>query len=305
MFGAFFALPFMLSDMRAQFSPLAIAASIAYGVIIITAFFSPFLRLPEHHGLIAAAIVSSPFRYTFNSSGILYEASSMNESSSPYWWLDSGAKFILTGDFGETVQGSLLVGDPWRDAYRASNPVDTDGGAHPQNIFRLVSRSTWNSVRLEANFLITKDNLSTSSNRNQSNGLLLMSRYQSGQTLYYAGIRVDGTAVIKKKYSGTYYTLAQKQIFAGTYSRDSSPNILPHGHWIRLRSDTTTNSDGSVTIILSMQNPADAGSWTQLLSARDDGVKFAATPPITGSQYVGIRTDFMDVQFDSFLAENI
>jgi hypothetical protein len=257
----------------------------------------------------AAAIVTSPFSYTFGVPGTLYETSSMDISTSPYWWVNSGAKLQLGGGIGETVQGALPITDKWRVLYVAANPIDTDLGAHPQNIFRLVSRSSWDSVREEMSFYIAGDNLSTSPNRNASNGLLLMLRYTSGgQTLYYAGIRVDGTAVIKKKYNGSYYTMAQKKIFSGAYSVSSatgtSQNLLPHGHWIRLRADTKTNSDSSVSVTLSMMNPADSGAWQQLLFVTDSG-SYGGTAPITGARYVGIRTDFMDVKFDNFLAQSL
>jgi hypothetical protein len=256
----------------------------------------------------AAAAVVSPYKYNFYVQDTLYESGSMNQTTSPYWWVNSGAKLILFDGKGETIQGTLPITDPWRIAYATANPRDTDNGAHPQNIFRLVSRSTWNNVRLEASYYIAADNFSPSANRNASNGLLLMSRYSmDGQTLYYAGLRVDGTAILKKKINGAYYTMAQKKIFPGTYSisaaNGTSRNLLPHNVWLRLRSDTVTNSDGSVTVKLSMQSPLGSG-WQSLLTATDRG-EFGGTAPITGARYTGIRTDFMDVKFDDFLAQNL
>jgi len=244
------------------------------------------------------APVTSPFTYHFAEDGSLPEASAMDLTWSPYWWVNSGGYLHLRNGVGQTQQGALRRLDPWRVLYGASNPIDTNGGYHPQNIFRLVSRTTWENVRLEAQFKITNDNWSSSPNQNASNGLLLMSRYKDGNTLYYAGVRVDGNAVIKKKYRGTYYTLAQKKIFVGTYSEDT--NLLPHQTWIRLRSDTKTNTDGSVTIKLYMQNGD--GSWKLLLEARDNG---SQGPTITGSGFIGLRTDFMDVEFDTIRVEKI
>lgn len=241
--------------------------------------------------------------YSFNTPGTLHESASKDESSSPYWWLDSGAKLHIYNGLGETVQGALAFSDPWRAEYLATNSEDTESGRHPQNIFRLVSRSSWENARVESSFYIVRDNLSLSKNRNESNGLLLMSRYRDeGQTLYYAGIRVDGTAVIKKKYKGTYFTMAQLQFLNGTYALSSHPNLLPHRQWIRLRADTITRPDKSVVITLSMKN--DAGEWQKLVSATDAG-EFGGSPPIYGTYPVGIRTDFMDVRFDNFLAEKL
>lgn len=238
--------------------------------------------------------------YSFNVPGTLQEASSMEESSSPYWWLNSGGQLIVKDGHGETIQGDLPIFDRWRVLYALSNARDTDGGLHPQNLFRLVSKSEWENVTMEASLYIAADRFSASPNRNQSNGLLLMSRYSGdGQTLYYAGVRVDGTAVIKKKYHGTYYTLAQKQLFPGTYAMSGtggSKDLLPHNTWISLRATTKTNADGSVSIALSLLSADNA--WKQILSAKDaGGASVGATPPIRGAFFVGIRTDFMDVLF--------
>src|SRR6185369_16002123 len=143
-------------------------------------------------------------------------------------------------------------------------------------------------------------NFSSSTNRNASNGLLFFGRYKDSETLYYAGIRVDGTAVIKKKYRGTYYTMAQKKIFQGTYEGVSSnKNLLPHNEWIEMRSDIKTNPDGTVAINLYIRREGKE-TWELLLSTFDDGVAFNNTPPITGEGAAGIRTDFMDVEFKDF-----
>jgi hypothetical protein len=127
-----------------------------------------------------------------------------------------------------------------------------------------------------------------------------MSHYKdAGQTLYYAGVRVDGTAVIKKKYQGTYYTMAQQKVFPGTYvgSQDNQ-NLIPHGQWLGLRSDTQNNTDGSVSITLYLQEPGQT-TWTKLLTAIDHG-QYGATPAIVTAGFTGIRTDFMDVDIRSF-----
>lgn len=248
---------------------------------------------------IAARPVSSPFNYDFHVDGTLIEAGDMNSTWSPYWWLSSGGYFRLKNGVGLTQQGSLPYLDSWRLLYASSNPTDTDNGYHPQNIFRLVSRSEWNNVRVESQFKINRDNFSTSPNRNASNGLLHMLRYRdSGDTLYYVGIRVDGYAVIKKKYKGAYTTLATKKIYSGTYAVANAVNLLPHGDWISMKSEAVTNSDGSVTVRQYVKNPGES-AYTKVLEAKD------SSSPITSSGYIGIRTDFMDVEFDNFRAEKM
>ncbi|MBI5456340.1 hypothetical protein HY969_01235 [Candidatus Kaiserbacteria bacterium] len=265
--------------------------------------FSYFVPVPLNAALVfgsSAATISTPLLYTFNIDGSVPESSSMGSSWSPYWWVNSGGYLQIKNEVGQTVQGSLSLTDPWRLLYLSSNPVDTDNGVHPQNIFRLLTRSSWQDPRLQATFYITRDNFSSSPNRNASNGILFMSRYKDGNTLYYAGIRVDGTAVIKKKYNSTYYTMAQKKVFDGSYSEGGKNNLLPHNAWFHIRSDTVTNADGTVSVRLYLRKPNEQ-SLTKILEAKDSG-NFGGTPPITQAGYTGIRTDFMDVRFDSFVA---
>lgn len=266
------------------------------GILLATALVSSSVSVQ-----VPAATVTSPFVYSFNATGTLQEASSMDNSSSPYWWVNSGAKLEMKNGVGGTVAGNLLPDDKWRLLYAKNNPLDTDNGYHPQNIFRLVTRSMWGNARQQAQFYIAGDNFSMSPNRNASNGLLFFNRYQDSQTLYYAGVRVDGLAVIKKKYKGTYYTMAQKQVFPGTYGLNT--NLLPHHEWMWLRTETLNNSDGSVTMRLYLQR-AGTTSWTKLLEATDKG-QFGGSAPIVEKGYAGIRTDFMDVKFESFRLENI
>ncbi len=247
-----------------------------------------------------AAVVSSPFHYYFSSDGTLQEAGNQEESTSPYWWLNSGAKLIISNGTGKTVQKELSYNDKWRLIYLSSNPIDTDNGYHPQNIFRLITRSKWQNSQEITYFKITRDQLSSSPNRDAYNGLLSMSRYQDDNNLYYSGIRVDGNAVIKKKIKGTYYTLAYNKIFNGTYNRLSNPNLLPKNIWIGLKTQVN-NTDGKVNIKLYMDKNR-TGNWTLIAEANDDG-KYGS--PILNEGYAGIRTDFMDVEFDDFEMLNL
>src|SRR3989344_6468725 len=112
---------------------------------------------------ISAKNVTSPYLFNFNTNGSLPESGASNTSWSPYWWVNSGAYLKMVDGKGSTVLGSLPVSDPWRVLYAANNPTDTDNGYHPQNIFRLLSRSKWGDARQEAYFVIDRDNLSASS----------------------------------------------------------------------------------------------------------------------------------------------
>ncbi len=257
------------------------------------------LLYPTRTQASTAALIGSPYLYNFDKSGVVKEASSMSESSSPYWWVNSGAYLNITAGRGTTGEGALPLLDPWRAIYLATSPTDTDQGAHPQNIFRLLTRSEWGDSRTEGYFVIKKSNLSASPNRNASNGLLLFSRYQDSQNLYYMGVRVDGSAIIKKKKNSTYYTMAEtKNFYPGTYNHDTSPNLLPMNKWIGLRSEVKNLSGGKVEIKLYVDNLW-TGTWQLVASAIDDGQSYGGAA-FTSSGYNGIRTDFMDVEFDNF-----
>jgi hypothetical protein len=246
-----------------------------------------------------AASVTSPFYYGFDTNADLQEAGSMSDSASPYWWLSSGGHFYMDG-VGATVQNSLPTSDYWRLLYASTNPLDTDNGYHPQNIFRLVTRSRWGNARQQVYFRIAKDNLSASPNRAASNGVLLFNRYKDQNNLYYTGIRVDGCAVVKKKISGSYYTIAYKKIFPGTYDRASNPNLLPKNVWMGLTAEVLNNSNGTVRIRFHVNQGN--GVWSLIFDTVDNG--FGGTP-FTQAGYGGLRTDFMDVEFDHYLLKTL
>lgn len=216
--------------------------------------------------------MASPFIYSFNVDGVLNETGEMDESSSPYWWLNSGGTMKIKEGSGSTNIGEMSKLSKWRVLYKISNSKDTDDGYHPQNIFRLVTRNKWQNFSSQGYFNILKDNLSSSSNRNASNGVLLILRYQDGDNLYYAGIRVDGTAVIKKKINGEYTTLAQQKIFDGVYDRETNPNLLPKNKWLGLRSEVT-NENNSVRIKL-FGDLNQTGEWQKIMEVVDSKKTF-------------------------------
>ncbi len=245
------------------------------------------------------AIVPSPFHYAFSVNSKVKEVGSMEESTSPYWWVNSGAYMYLKDGVGMTIQGSLPENDPRRISYASYDPSATDGGFHPQNIFRLITRSKWQNFSQEAYFKITNYNLSASTHRAGDNGLLLFSHYVDQYNLYYAGIRVDGTVVIKKKKDQTYYIIANKPFIAGAkYDRETNPNLLPINQWIGVKSEIRNNNNGTVNIKLYIDKN-NSKRWTLALDVTDDGKSYGGTA-ITDEAYAGIRTDFMDVLFDDY-----
>jgi hypothetical protein len=223
---------------------------------------------------------------------VLEESGSPQSSFSSTWWVNSGGLMNINNNIMSTVQGDLPLTSRWYEAYLNANPVDTDRGAHPQNIFRLVSRQTQLNFQQSAYFKINRMNLSTSPNRNESNGVLLFNRYVDGNNLYYAGARVDGNLVIKKKQNGTYYTLAIKKYWPGVYNRATNPNLLPVNRFIGLKT-IVSNSNGGVRIQL-FGDMTGTGQWDLLLETTD------TRSPITTAGFTGIRTDFMDAEFKGY-----
>ncbi len=225
------------------------------------------------------------------------EAGSMAASASSSWWVNNGGRFISAGGLGMTIQGPLPDNDRWRLLYAASNPLDTDNGYLPQNIFRLVTRSRWSDFEQETYFRIRRVNMTDSPNRAGHNGVLHSQRYVDGNNLYYVGLRVDGAAVMKRKQAGIYTTLASRQIYPGVYERALRPNLIPVDRWIGMRTTTWDQTDGSVALRLEIDDPVLTGGWTTVLEAVD-----AAGAAIRSEGYAGIRTDFMDVEFDEYHA---
>ncbi len=248
---------------------------------------------------------SSSLNYQFKVDGKLEEKGSMGLSSSPYFWLNSGGRLILEGGVGKTIQGKLGSTDYWRVLYGKNNALDTDGGYLPQNLFRLVTKNKWDNFEQSVKFNINKVNLTNTPNRGGYSGILLMTRYQDAANLYYAGVRMDGTSVIKKKYKGTYYTIASGPVFTSStpYDRDTNPNLIPTSKWMGLKTSAVTASDGSVTVKLFIDRN-NSGTWEQLLSVTDKPGTNGGNP-ITGSAHAGIRTDYMDVSFDDYNFKSI
>lgn len=247
------------------------------------------------------ASVGTVFADSITADGLLEESGSPEESTSTNFWLNSGAYFYETGSISNTIQGEVDQASTWYTEYKNTNPEDSDGGLHPQNIFRLISRSDWDNTEQQVYFKVKKYNLSESSNRNASNGLLLMSRYQDDNNLYYFGVRVDGNLVIKKKQNGTYYTIAEQKFFDGEYSGTES--IIPQDVWIGIKAKVVTLDDGSVSLVLST-DLGNTGEWIEQITTIDNGKDFG-DGVIAGPAHVGIRTDFMDVLFTGYRTEEI
>lgn len=222
----------------------------------------------------------------------------IEKGTDPYWWLNSGAYFRISDGAGYTNWGELADGDEWKDRYgRGINAELTDGGKLPQNIFRLFTKPAAADSVQGGYFWIEKVNRTDTSDRDESDGILLINRHEDSDHLYYAGIRVDGNAVIKKKNGREHYrTLGLKKLFSGSYHRTGNPNLIPERRWIGLATVVRTLSGGSVRIELYMDEEPD-GRWRLILEAADSGEFGRIYPRGNG----GIRTDYMDAAFRGYL----
>jgi hypothetical protein len=229
----------------------------------------------------------------FRTPPVLEETVRMEDSASPEFWLRAGARFLNDGDTGRTLQGELAADDPWRRTYARTNPTDTDDGFHPQNVFRLISRTAFEDFSEQVVFRVVRTNPSDSPNRNGSNGVFTLLRYVGRDDTYTAGVRVDGNAVIKKERDGNFTTLAITPIFSNgaPYDRTANPNAIPLGRAIRLEGRIRTRPEGDVSLRLLVDDRV-------VLEAIDGGL--TGGPVITGPAFGGIASDFMDVEFQGF-----
>ncbi|MFA5776994.1 MAG: hypothetical protein WC906_00960 [Parcubacteria group bacterium] len=241
------------------------------------------------------------------SKNILEETGKIKESKSADWWLNSGG-IMDVGDndnIFSTNIGNLPKNSKWQKLYAKNNPTDTDGGYKPQNIFRLVNRNKYQDFSQSFYFYINKINLSDSKNRNESNGILLFNRYQDGDNLYYAGLRVDGYFVVKKKIDEKYYTMDEKSFLTSgkKYSRNSNANFIPVKTWIGIKSEVKNTDDETVEIKLYV-DWEQKGDWQLVLETTDSGDAYGDNP-FLDEGYAGIRTDFMDVEFKNYNAQEL
>jgi hypothetical protein len=215
--------------------------------------------------------VESPFLYNFNYDGVLVESRSVVDSTSPYFWLNSGGNLTIADGIGN-VRGESA----------------------------LISRSTWNNLSQEISLRINGTEVD-SPYIGAYSGILFLSRYKDDNNYYYTGLRVDGQAVVKKKIDGVFYTMGAAQVYGemGSYDRESNPNLLPQYEWIKMKSETKNLSSGEVEIVLYVDKLGD-GTWTEVLRAKDVSGRFGNSPVINGASHAGVRADFMSVSYEDY-----
>ena len=234
---------------------------------------------------------------------VIEEAPNMVVSSSADWWLASGGRVMGDGTVINTLKGKLGGSDRWRKLYARSNPKDTDQGYRPQNVFRLVYRHLYRDYTQQVYFKVLANNFSDSVYRNETNGVHFFNRYQDANNLYYTGVRVDGTVAVKKKVNGRYYTIIETQIYPGMYTRESKKSLLPVKQWIGIKTKIENLGKGEVSIKVYLDREH-TGEWVLVAAVKDSdgayGGKVFADPG-----YTGIRSDFMDVEFQDYAVKKL
>lgn len=244
----------------------------------------------------APITVALPWSYKFEPDGTVKELHPESTSTSPYFWVNSGGYMYMKDKKGSTIHGELPSTDERYQAYKTNS--DTDFGKHPQNLFRLFTRQEFPNVRQTGSYTIDKY-YSDSPGKADSNGVLHFMRMAlDGDTGYYAGVRIDGTSVIKKKIkvpsdgnAWTYYPMAQKPLPGGK---------LPIGKPFNMRTEVKDGAAGGVDISL-WWDVNNTGDWVQLLTAIDNGRTYGGAVIKTG--HSGIRSDFMDLTFSDLKLE--
>lgn len=243
-----------------------------------------------------AASFGSSFLYAFSDPGVLVEAPSAAQSTSPYFWLKSGAELVIENGRGATIQGTLDSANPWSKTYASRMTVQSDNGAHPQNAFFMLTRATAQNVVAQAYFDRTADNFDIAGNRRPYNHEAVIARYQDDNNYYFASVRADGDIDIKKKVNGAFVTLGEAKLFPGAWNASTNPDLIPLNRWVGLKLSVTDTSAGP-----KLELYTDVGwtnTWTLALSATD------ASNAIASAGAVGIESNYGDVIFDNFLVQD-
>lgn len=232
------------------------------------------------------------------------EVSEEERDFSDRWWINSWGSFYVKDGVWKSIQWKVKEWTKWQIKYKEHNWwLDTDWWFYPQNLFRLISNKKFWNFNQYAYFKINRYMLSNSKNRYESNWFLLFNRYKDSDNLYYAWIRVDGAAVIKKKLKWEYYTLASHKVYNWSYDRNENPNLIPINKWIWVKTEIKDLGSDKVSIELYVDTKNN-WKWTLALRVIDDG-KSTWWNIIKGEWYTWVRTDFMDFEIDKYYVKEI
>jgi hypothetical protein len=246
-----------------------------------------------YQSLAAEYVANQKLIENFSINSRVSEKSTPEQSNNPHWWAKSGGEMIISNGTGKTIQGNLKKNNYWAKVYSKSNPVDTNNGQQPQNVFMALTRSEWTNGEYQTYFKSNRYNAINSPNRTSESGMALLARYTDDNNYYRVGFSADGNIILIKRVNGTNYTLSKNTYFAGNYTETSS--LIPRGYWYGIRAVFENVSSTSVKI--SVYADKTGGQWQLVNELIDSGT---LGKPIVSKGLAGIKTDFMDAEFDGF-----
>ncbi len=251
-----------------------------------------------------AANINLPFSYNFSYPGQLEQAQTIDQSSSPYFWLKYGGRVKIANGVGSTITGSVPATDTWYKVYSKMDLVEFDNGSHPQNRFFMLMRNSGSETDTSSQVYLNHlaSNLSNIKNVHEYNAESLVVRYQDDNNYYFASIRTDGYLTLRKKVGGVYKTLASKKVLAGSFNPTSAPDLIPTNKWIGLKV-TVINSSTSMPTLTVYTDIGRTGTWRMELSATDDPAVYGQS--IANAGLVGIKSDYSDMQFDDLIVTKL
>jgi hypothetical protein len=189
------------------------------------------------------------------------------------------------------TSGSLFAdhGTGWTGPLDAQTPdVDSRYSTNSAVLRAVTRRADMKDVVVSMNLDVAGLEVPSGTERHDYDGVHVMLRYTSPQSLYYVSVcRRDGTAVIKKKDlstpsddEGTYVTLA------------TAPFVCPTRAWTPVKVEVRTTPSGVRLTFWS--------AGRQVVTALDDGRN--GTPPLRQPGRVGIRGDNAEFHFRDFTA---
>ncbi|MCA9308573.1 hypothetical protein KC980_03600 [candidate division WWE3 bacterium] len=209
------------------------------------------------------------------------------------WNIVSGGILNIKKSVLSTNIGELNTQNPVYKLYQNKAPIDSDNGKHPQNLFKITTKRSYINSTQKITYKIKKLNLSDSPNRNNTNGIFLLSKYKNEQTYYKAGLRVDGNFIISRTLNGETQILAAKTYFLGDYDRTQTPYLINTSEEDLLKFETIETKDGVMLKLYYRDTPK--RDWFTMLEVFDP-----TDMAIVSKGKNGIQTDFMDVEFTNY-----
>jgi len=199
----------------------------------------------------------------------------------------AGARELLVENFlpNGVMAGPKTRSDVWTAELGELVGRHGTAWARAEALRLLTRRDDFKSVSVSFDLLVRGLDVGSEAQQNPWDGVQLWLRYVSEDCHYYAAVsRRDNTLVIKKKASGTYFTLGP-----------AVPYAVPFNSWQSVRATINDNPDGTVTIAVYLGDAL-------LATVTDNGS--VGGPPIHQAGRVGLRADNCEFDVAHFVVED-